>query len=295
VKYSKPPLTYTDQVKLLQSRGLIIDNSQEAEQFLAKVNYYRFSAYCLPFEQERHKFKPNITLEDAVSLYKFDQQLRQLIDNALEIIEIYLRAKITYTLTLNHGLFVHEYRSCFYNTDRHSQWLDRVHEEIERSKETFVVHYRNEYDDFPKLPLWMAVEVMSFGALSKLFSNLKREYQVEIGKVLGFHPSLLVSWIHSMNFIRNVCAHHARLWNREIAISMKLPRTLEWGQIDQKRIGSVLYVINAILKTIPSAKTFRQNWQNNMGQLLATSGHSAFILRGMGFSTSHSLWGDESG
>ena len=72
----------------------------EAEQFLAKVNYYRFSAYCIPFEMERHKFKLDVVFDDVVSLYRFDQQLRQLIDNALEIVEIYLRAKITHTLTL---------------------------------------------------------------------------------------------------------------------------------------------------------------------------------------------------
>lgn len=290
MRYSKPPLTYTEQVKTLQERGLIVVDSKEAEHFLAKVNYYRFSAYCLPFEEERHRFKSQTTFEDVVSLYKFDQQLRQYIDNALEVIEIYLRAKITYILTIRHGAFVHEDQDFFHNPSHHLLWLNRVHEEIERSRETFVVHYRDTYDDFPKLPLWMAVEVMSFGGLSKLLGNLKRDYQVEIGNGLGFHHTLLISWIHSMNFIRNVCAHHARLWNREIAISMKLPRLQEWKNVDQKRIGSVLYIINDILKSIPSATIFRQSWQNDITQLLNTSNHASFILRGMGFDPVHLLW-----
>lgn len=262
----------------------------EAEQFLAKVNYYRFSAYCIPFEMERHKFKLDVVFDDVVSLYRFDQQLRQLIDNALEIVEIYLRAKITHTLTLKYGPFVHENFVNFYSIDQYSQWLLRVHEEIDRSKEPFVTHYRSKYEDFPRLPLWMAVEVMSFGGLSKLFSNLKRGHQVEIGRALGFHQDLLVSWIHSMNFVRNVCAHHARLWNKEIAISMKLPKVPEWQTVDPKRVGSVLYVVNTILKTVPSASEFRKKWQDDINQLLVRSGHEMFILRGMGFLRESLLW-----
>lgn len=290
MKYNKPPLSYSEQVKCLQSRGLLVENHEEAEQFLAKVNYYRFSAYCLPFESKRHQFRDNITFNDVASLYKFDRQLRQLIDNALEVIEIYLRAKITYVLTQKSGPFIHEDISNFYDQDMYDLWLSRVHEETIRSKETFVVHYKTKYDDFPKLPLWMAVEVMSFGALSKLFSNLKRHFQTDIGKEIGFHYSLLISWIHSLNFVRNVCAHHARLWNREMAISIKLPKASSWQDISTKRIGSILYVLNALLKTIPSADEFSQIWQRDLEKLLNKSAHKNFILKGMGFSLEHTLW-----
>jgi len=258
---------------------------------LAKVSYYRLSAYCLPFEEKRHQFKPDITFEDVVSLYQFDQNLRQLIDHALEIIEIYLRTKITYTLTINHGPFMHEDCRYFYDQARYNQWQIKIHDEVKRSKETFVVHYRNQYNHFPKLPLWMAVEVMSFGTLSKLFSNLKRDYQKEIGGSLGFHESLLVSWIHSMTFIRNVCAHHSRLWNREIAISMKLPKSSEWDKIETKRVGAVLYIINTILQSMPNTHIFRRSWQEAINRLITNSLHVKFILRGMRFSGDHVLWG----
>lgn len=290
MKYNKPALSYSEQVKCLESRGLTIEKRDEAVLFLAKVNYYRFSAYCLPFESKRHQFRDNVTFNDVAALYKFDCQLRQLIDNALEIIEIYLRAKITYVLTQKRGPFIHEDISNFHKQDMYGLWLSRVHEETTRSKETFVIHYKTKYDDFPKLPLWMAVEVMSFGALSKLFSNLKRHFQADIGKEAGFHYSLLISWIHSLNFVRNVCAHHARLWNREMAISIRLPKASDWQDISTKRIGSVLYVLNTLLKTIPSATEFRQVWQRELEDLLNDSPHTDFILKGMGFSIEHELW-----
>lgn len=293
MKYSKPPLLYSEQLKLLESRGLLISNPQEAEQFLAKVNYYRFSAYCLPFEVQRHQFSAGVCFTDIANLYVFDRQLRQVIDNALEIIEIYLRAKITYVLTRHNGAFIHEEVLNFYDQERHQQWLSRIHEEIERSKETFVVHYKKTYEDFPKLPLWMAVEVMSFGALSKLFSNLNRKYQAEIGQEIGFHHSLLLSWIHSLNFVRNVCAHHARLWNREMAIALQLPKSIEWQTVHSKRVGSILYVLNTLLKTIPSAKLFHKQWQSGLEALLESSTHKDFILKGMAFSLENQLWSNK--
>lgn len=265
-------------------------HQENAEHFLAKVSYYRFSAYCLPFEASRHQFKDNVTFDNIASLYKFDQELRQLIDNALEIIEIYLRAKITYILTLKHGSFIHENPLNFRNTSMHKKWLSRVHEETTRSKETFVLHYKSKYDDFPKLPLWMAVEVMSFGALSKLFSNLTPNFQTEIGKEINTHHSLLISWIHSLNFVRNICAHHARLWNREMAISIKLKKSAEWQNISSKRIGSVLYVLNTLLKVIPGANKFREKWQLDLEQIINKSQHKDFILNGMSFSIEHTLW-----
>jgi len=293
IKYSKRPLSYIAQLQLLQSRGLHIKNEMVAEQFLANVSYYRFSAYCLPFETDRHQFKPDITFEDVVALYRYDQTLRHLIDHALEMIEIYLRTKITYTLTMTNGPFIHvihEDNRYFFSQVRYDQWRRQIHAEIERSKESFILHYRNQYDDFPHLPLWMAVEVMSFGSLSKLFNNLTRAYQKQIGESLGFHESLLTSWLHSMTFVRNVCAHHARLWNREMAISMKYPRSAEWVGIGSKRVGSVLYIINLILKSMPGSHVFRRSWQDDINGLIDNSSHANFILKGMGFSLRHVLW-----
>ncbi len=96
--YTKPPLTYEEQVELLANRGLIIDNVSESIRFLKYANYYRFGAYCLPFEKQRHEFLPDIHFSYIQELYEFDRELRFLIDEALEVIEIALRTSITYYL-----------------------------------------------------------------------------------------------------------------------------------------------------------------------------------------------------
>ncbi len=144
---------------MLNKRGLIISKKSEAEKYLKEVSYYRLSAYCLPFEVERHKFKSNVRFEDIIDLYKFDRKLRQLIDDALERIEIFIRSIITDHIAHAHGTFSHEKKDIFYIKFKHYDWIDKIHKEAKRSKETFIEHYKNNYTGFPKLPIWMASEI----------------------------------------------------------------------------------------------------------------------------------------
>lgn len=91
-----------------------------------------------------------------------------------------------------------------------------------RSQEDFISHFKVNYDGFPRLPVWMATEVMSFGVLSKLFNALKNEDKREIAKIYHLHPKTLADWLHVLTYIRNICAHHSRLWNKKLAIRPNL-------------------------------------------------------------------------
>ena len=268
-KYNKPPLTYQEQIDLLARRGLIIKDRDKAEQFLAGINYYRFSAYCIPFEESRHKFRPNVYFEQVQKLYEFDRQLRFLIDEALEIIEIALRSRIAYYLSHQYGAFVHEDASKFFQRFNHTEWIAKVHEEAERSQETFITHYKNTYEDFPKIPLWIAVEIMSFGSLSKLFHNLMRRDQITVAKHFGFHSNILASWLHTFVYIRNICAHHSRLWNRELAIAMKIPKDERWKNVNSKRVASVIFAINMFLSVLQYGDHIKELWRKEMEDLFS--------------------------
>ncbi len=267
-QYSKPPLTYAQQVALLESRGLLVTDKIKAENFLSQVNYYRFSAYCLPFEVARHIFKSDVKFEQIQQLYEFDRRLRFLIDETLEVIEISFRTSLAYYLSHQYGPLVHEDASKFYIGFDHPTWIDKVHEEIQRSKETFINHYKNTYDGFPQLPLWMAVEVMSFGALSQLYSGLLQTDKIAIAKTIGLHSTVLHSWLHTFSYVRNMCAHHSRIWNRELAIAMIIPRNGKWTGINVKRVGSVIFAINTFLKNIPLELNVQKDWHDEMDQLL---------------------------
>ena len=132
-KYNKPHLSYDKQIYLLAGRGLIFADRSKAEKFLSQVNYYRFSAYCLPFELKRHQFYPDVTFERIQQLYEFDRRLRFLIDEALEVIEISVRATISYYLAYKYGAFVHEDAKNFFDKSKQTVgWIFHHPGEISR-------------------------------------------------------------------------------------------------------------------------------------------------------------------
>jgi abortive infection bacteriophage resistance protein len=292
-QYNKPPLTHAQQIALLAGRGLVITDQLKAERFLSQVNYYRFSAYCLPFEIARHKFQSGVKFEQIQRLYEFDRRLRFLIDEALEVIEISFRTSLSYYLSHQYGPFVHEDASKFYSGFDHPAWIAKVHEEIQRSKETFITHYKNTYDGFPSLPLWMAVEVMSFGSLSQLYSFLFRSDQIAIAKTTGLHSAVLRSWLHTFSYVRNLCAHHSRVWNRELAIAMTVPKNGKWSGMNTKRIGTVIFSINTFLKGLPLEPDIQRGWHSEMNELLTRPAQVGNFYHVMGIPESfqeHDLW-----
>jgi abortive infection bacteriophage resistance protein len=267
-KYNKRPLSCSQQIDLLAGRGLVVSNRVHAEKFLNQINYYRFSAYCLPFEIKRHKFHSGVTFERIQQLYEFDRRLRFLIDEALEVLEISLRTAVSYYLACKYGAFAHEDVKIFFAEDTHKEWIDKIHDETNRSKETFVEHYKKKYEGFPQIPIWMAVEVMSFGVLSQLYRNLLREDQTAIAKNIGYHSSVLYSWLHTFTYIRNICAHHSRIWNRELSIAMVVPKRGGWDIVNTKRVGSIIFAINNFLQKLSIEKKIQADWHTEMNNLL---------------------------
>jgi abortive infection bacteriophage resistance protein len=244
--YDKAPLTFPRQVTLLQQRGMVIGDSSQAEAFLTRVNYYRFSAYVLPFEVRRHEIRPGTTFEQVQKLYELDGVLMNALLAALGEWEIAFRTRFTYALSHSYGPFCHLDPARFRRTFDHGGWLRRVDEEVERSRETFVEHYRNTYEGYPRLPLWMATELMSFGTLSRAFAHLVPEAQKLIVRGVGVHELVLKNWLHTAAYLRNLCAHHARLWNRELAIRPEIPakdKTWQDLRLDNTRIFAIFVIL----------------------------------------------------
>jgi len=191
--FAKPWQSWADQLKTLESRGVVVTNRSAAEAFLSHVNYYRLSGYCLAFEQARHVFVPGTTFEQVQGAYDFDRVLRDLVTEALEIVEVDARTAISYHFGRHYGAFGHIDPANFYWAFRHRDWLDKLHSEALRSNEQFVQHFRTAYLEFPDLPVWMVTEVMSFGALSILFKGMLRQDQRAIAQRYGIQPSFLTS------------------------------------------------------------------------------------------------------
>ena len=208
----KPAKTFEEQLDILKSRGLRIDDETKALEILRRTNYYRLRAYWLSYEKD-DGFAQGVSFGDIYSLYQFDMRLRHLILRILEQIEIAFRTQIAYEIAhMRDDPLGYMDASYFKNPRFHQSMLEEIEKELGRSKELFVPHHIEKYAG--KFPVWAAVEVMSFGALSKMYSNLTHHLQRSISRKYYRYPeSFIKNWLQVMSVCRNRCAHYGRLYN----------------------------------------------------------------------------------
>ncbi len=226
--YDKKTYTIQEHIIQLRSRGMNIDNEDQAIHYLSHVNYYRLAGYWWPMQvdKENHTFKENSKFEDVVSLYNFDRELRILLFDVIEKIEISLRTKLIYHLSHEYDPWWFQNTSIFQDSVALIDTLASIKEEVERSKDVFVKEHKRKYkDDLRFPPAWKTLELTSFGSLSKLYGNLKNGVKSKDVIALEFgtaNHTYLPSWLQSIAQIRNYCAHHSRLWNKNLPGTPKL-------------------------------------------------------------------------
>lgn len=224
--FDKSPLSYSKQISLLKSRGMIVPNEQQAILKLKHINYYRLCAYWLPFEQNHktHQFKPNIYFEDVINLYVYDRKLRLLVLDGIELVEVSVRAHWAYHLAHIHGPHAHLQKTLF-NIKFWNRNIKQLKKEVDRAEEHFIQHLKQKYAEALP-PVWAVSEVMSLGLLSRFYDSLKpKATRRAIAQNYNLDDRVLQSWLHHLSVVRNICAHHSRLWNREFKITPKVPLT----------------------------------------------------------------------
>lgn len=296
IAFNKPWKSCTDQLAILKARGLVVGDDAAAERFLAHINYYRFSGFCLAFEQSRHVFVPGTTFAQVRTAYEFDQHLRDSLNEALEVIEVDLRTAIAYPFGQKYGPFGHTDSRNFHGTFRHKNWAKRLRKQAEESNETFVRHFAETYREFPDLPVWMLTEIMSFGSLSMMFKHMDKADQRAVGGRYGVQAFYLVSWVHHLVYVRNICAHHARLWDRRWAIKPDLPSSNVWtasGLPGNDRLFVTLLILNQLMKKSACLDNFRSTWHGRIAAHVANLPACSNPLSRMGFPEAwdtHPLW-----
>jgi abortive infection bacteriophage resistance protein len=265
VQYLKPPTTYQQQLTQLISRGMTVVNLIKAEHLLESVSYYRLSGYWYPMlaDKQNHIFKPGSEFEAAFKLYCFDRKLRHLVISELEKIEVAVRSKMIYIMAHKHGPFWFQDATLFKDPIKHASTLTKIGQEYNRSDEEFIKAFSTKYSD-PLPPSWMTMEITSFGTLSVLYGNiLPSAEKRQISDYFGVADTVLENWLHNIVYIRNVCAHHSRLWNRAMRITAQLPRKprktwLKNTTIRNDRMYFILCMIRYFLQTVNPSSTFSQ-------------------------------------
>ena len=262
--YSKHWVDVPTQIRVLESRGLVIGNPHSAAEFLSYINYYRFTGYCLRFQtfadsNGNRLFAKGATFEDVRDLCAFDKALRDVFADGLEMIEISIKAATADVFGGAYDAFGHLDQSHFAESftapakgsepgdpTAYEVWLAKLRGETRRSRELFVTHFKDQYLEYPDLPIWMVCEVASFGSVSRLYDNMLKSEMKGVAQRYGLQPTFLASFLHAFVYLRNVCAHHSRLWDKSLSIKPQLPPGKLWDPIRKSPANSLFTAASAI-------------------------------------------------
>ena len=283
--FTKPSKNFQEQLDILESRGMVIADHESAIHYLKHLNYYRLRGYWLPLEADlkSHQFKPGITFQDALNLYIFDRELRLLLIDAIERVEVSLRSQWAYHLADQHGAHAHLDAALSKKRYWHESNLASLKKELERSDEVFVGHYNSTYIQPSTPPIWAVCEVMSLGQLSRWIKSLKpADTRAAIARTYQLSDKVLESFIEHLAYIRNVCAHHSRLWNRRMTKTMELPRTKpsdlyqNFNPEQDRKLYNTLVMVAFFMDTISP----NHHWKTRLKALIS---NHAIDAKAMGF------------
>ena len=281
MKFVKPALAIDEQIDLLKSRGMSFSDPQVARQTLRFVNFFRLRAYWLPFEEGRavgrgdlHTFRFGTTFEAVVERYVFDQRLKALLMEAIERVEIALRARWSNELAVQHGSHAYLDKTLFANEIRYERCMRFLRDEVERTHESFIAQYRETYLSPALPPIWAICEILSFGQLSQWADNLRhRADRQRIFKIFGFDEVVMCAFMHHAATVRNLCAHHCRVWNRRFTVTMKLPsRPSESASAFNREAPAKVYNTLTMLGLLFDLITPGSSWRRRVVRLLDSGG-----------------------
>lgn len=226
--YPKRILTIPQQLQSYINAGMTISSIDEATVALTTIGYYRLRGYSFHlYDNASKQYLPGTDFSDVLNLYHFDTELSQLLFGMATCIEVALRARLSDALlTYNDALILTD---PYVFSDKKLFWqnLSSLSSQVARSNDVFIRHNFHNHDG--EIPLWAAVEIMSFGTLSKTIKNLKTgstsaytifanyyRYRSPRGRLVKPSLQMLSSWIQSVSVLRNMCAHNSRIYNRTI-------------------------------------------------------------------------------
>ena len=242
MRYSKQPISISDQIDILKQRGLIFNDEVMARSVLENISYFRLAGYWRTMEQDNshHIFRAGSHFEEVVNRYNFDSELKTLLFAAIQQIEISVRTRIIHFFSLAYGAFwflddrLAEDRNLF------NENLIHLRTELSRSHDEFIAEHFRKYDEPDMPPAWKTLEVASFGTLSKLYKNMNDnalKKQVARSFNLPQHKCLQ-SWLATLTIVRNTCAHHARLWNAHFSMVPRMNDPMRGNWITNRQFSS---------------------------------------------------------
>jgi abortive infection bacteriophage resistance protein len=239
VKYAKAACSNADLLARWQAKGLKVPEVDEAMRALHFVGYFRLRGYALALmdvTSAGRVFRRDVCFDDVIARYELDRELRRITLGQIERIEVAVRTVISNQMSLQYGPFwylnhpiqvlghVPALRGASPKPFPLGGFLGTVERETRRSRDLFAQHYFSKYTEPLLPPSWVMAECLSFGQWSQLFSHLQKADPAHpnpkkiVAKMFGLTPPLVESWLHALTLLRNICAHHGRVWNRRFVL-----------------------------------------------------------------------------
>lgn len=267
IPYQKLPKSPKELVVLLQSRGLDIEEISKAENYITNIGYFRLSAYFFPLLQvpkSDHIYKAGASFSQVLNLYRFDRKLRLLIFNEIEKIEVAIRSNMVNLASLHYAdAFWLTNQSSFKNITFYNYSISEIDNELAKSKEDFILHFKKIYSDiYP--PSWALAEILPLGNICRIYKNIKDPFlKKQISQKFGLQPPVFESWIMTIAGLRNICCHHGRLWNRLLILQPVLPDNTKFSwlknqkNVDTQKVYFRICIIKYLLNSISPNNTLK--------------------------------------
>ena len=242
-KEIKKPTTYDEQIATLQKRGCFIADDDFCKEKLKAINYYRLTAYFLPFKTSDGNYRNGTTFLRVYRIYEFDKKLRAILFSAVEEVEIYLRSRLAYFHAHQYGAVGYMNPENFSAKHDDQKFKENIRREIDSNKQVlFVKHHLENYDG--TFPIWVISELFTFGMLSYFYNDLKTPGQKQLASELyNTTPKNLISWLRCCTDLRNICAHYGRLYYR---IFPAMPAGLEMSDAAKRRLWGAMMALRAV-------------------------------------------------
>jgi abortive infection bacteriophage resistance protein len=245
MKQIKPFLSFEAQIERLRAHGCSVEDSSFAQAVLSMVNYYRFSAYFLPFKEKNGEYRKGTSFNSVYRIYEFDRKLRVILFAAVARIEVFLRAQFSHYHAEQYGPLGYLSDTAFRAKGHdHTRFMKKINDEVKNNaKVPFVHHHIRNYNG--QFPVWVIMELFTFGMLSRFYADLyTKDQKILARNLFGLNPKTLASWLHCCTDLRNNCAHHDRLYYR---IFPSFPAGLPEFEIkDRQRIFGMLLVLKEL-------------------------------------------------
>jgi abortive infection bacteriophage resistance protein len=267
INYSKTCTLPHDLIPLLKNRGLSIPDEKRAVSYFTNIGYFRLNAYFHPLLKEpkdKRIFKTGSTFDMMLDMYRFDRKLRILFFNEIEKIEVAIRSAMSNWISHELGdVFWMTTPKHFKNPAFYEKRLEIIQNELDKSDEDFIIHFRDNYTN-PYPPAWMIAEIIPFGVLCKTFKDLKyKSIRKKIADYFALPLPVFTSWTISLVSLRNLCGHHNRTWNKEVPINSHTLYIPEYPWINQdatdtRRVYFRICIIKYLLFTVSPNNRFTQ-------------------------------------